>query len=776
MRTGWPGKVWAWMKSYREVSLDLDQESRPNLAAMLSVASFTILGLVIVGNLALLFTGDGNQRNIILTMAALPLLLSIYLLRARSLWWSPLVLALLIVLIVPWMVINWGTIRLVQTSYLFISVGLPTLIYSRRVGLAFLFLSLVVVGVLAWFESSGQLPQIAPPSPVNQWFVFTMVSIGYYVFAWMARWSLIRSISRANRELTERQRAQNHMQVVSTILQHLNTAPQVTDVFPQVIAELREAFACNQVVIDLAGLSQVDEAQGSIATSDLLAGRPYLCKDLAQALSWPAEAELHRQGARSVVYLPLSNTPTMHGYMTLWWLRPSACQETDLPALIQIANMLSLALARSKSYQEAQQRAREAETLRDAAAVVTEALQQEQAARRIMEQLQRVVPHDTSSVMLLRDGALEIIAGFGWGDSGEVSSESNGAVRDARLLGPIIGRRFPVPGDNPNTLVIQQRRPVVLSDAPQQFPAFSDPVFRGVRSWLGIPLIVRDDVIGMLTVDSVQPDYFTLEHVRLSAAFADQVAVVLEHARLYTDLQHRASQLEQAVQELENFSYTISHDLRAPLRAIDGFAHIVLEDSQPPLSAEARLYVERMAANARLMGRLVDDLRVFVRLGQQPLTRRMTSLGDLARQALAQVQDGEPERTLDVVVGDLPAWEVDPDLFQQLFVHLLSNAFKFTRTRHLAHIEIGCQESDNGPVCYVRDNGSGFDMQFANKLFRVFHRLDFTESDRMESTGVGLAFARRIVERHGGRIWVESQLGHGTTFFFTVKLDARGES
>jgi PAS domain S-box-containing protein len=243
-----------------------------------------------------------------------------------------------------------------------------------------------------------------------------------------------------------------------------------------------------------------------------------------------------------------------------------------------------------------------------------------------------------------------------------------------------------------------------------------------------------------------------------------------EVRRLNTELERRVmertEQLETANKELESFSYSVSHDLRAPLRAIDGFSRILQEDF-PSLSAEATRLIHSVRSNTQQMGRLIDDLLKFSRLNRQPLNKQKVNMAELVRQALQTLEPEREGRQVEITLSELPACQGDPGLLLQVWMNLLSNALKFTRTRENTQIEIGSQVNERGETVYfVRDNGVGFDMQYAGKLFGVFQRLH--RADEFEGTGVGLALVQRILQRHGGRIWAEAQHEVGAKFSFTV--------
>ncbi|HTA95356.1 MAG TPA: ATP-binding protein, partial [Verrucomicrobiae bacterium] len=228
----------------------------------------------------------------------------------------------------------------------------------------------------------------------------------------------------------------------------------------------------------------------------------------------------------------------------------------------------------------------------------------------------------------------------------------------------------------------------------------------------------------------------------------------------------RTAELEVANKELEAFSYSISHDLRAPLRAVNGFAGIVLEDFGPQLPEEGRGYLERIRAGALRMGVLIDDLLAFSRLSRQSVNRQNVNTVKLVQNVLDELKPQRDGRQIEIKTGELPACHGDSALLKQIWVNLISNAVKYTRGREPAIVEIGCTHEDGEDVFSVRDNGAGFDMKYANKLFGVFQRLH--RDDQFEGTGVGLAIVQRIVHRHGGRVWAEAKVNEGATFYFTI--------
>ncbi len=228
----------------------------------------------------------------------------------------------------------------------------------------------------------------------------------------------------------------------------------------------------------------------------------------------------------------------------------------------------------------------------------------------------------------------------------------------------------------------------------------------------------------------------------------------------------RTAQLEAANKELEAFSYSVSHDLRAPLRTMDGFSQAVLEDFGPQLPEECQRYLETIRKGAQRMGQLIDDLLTFARLSRAPLNRRAVNLTKLVEEIWNDLAPERGARRVEMHASPLPECSGDPALLAQVWVNLLSNALKYSRTRDPAVIEIGSTRESGETVYFVRDNGTGFDMRYAHKLFGVFQRLH--RAEEYEGTGVGLAIVQRVIHRHGGRIWTESELDRGATFYFTL--------
>jgi PAS domain S-box-containing protein len=236
----------------------------------------------------------------------------------------------------------------------------------------------------------------------------------------------------------------------------------------------------------------------------------------------------------------------------------------------------------------------------------------------------------------------------------------------------------------------------------------------------------------------------------------------------------RTAQLEASNKELEAFTYSVSHDLRAPLRHMSGFTKILTEEFGSSLPAEGQHYLQRVGEGARQMGQLVDELLKLARVGRQELSVRVTGLNSVVTSVLTMLEPESQGQEVEWKIGELPFVECDPVLVRQVFQNLIDNALKYSRPRHPAVIEIGTSEQNGRTVIFVRDNGVGFNMKYADKLFGAFQRLHRPED--FEGTGVGLATVQRIIQKHGGRVWAEAELDQGATFYFTLGSGGHSEA
>jgi light-regulated signal transduction histidine kinase (bacteriophytochrome) len=262
-------------------------------------------------------------------------------------------------------------------------------------------------------------------------------------------------------------------------------------------------------------------------------------------------------------------------------------------------------------------------------------------------------------------------------------------------------------------------------------------------------------------------DDFDIEKKKVELVNVELRNEIAERARAEEALRLAKAAAEGASKELEAFSYSVAHDLRAPLRSIDGFSQALLEDCSDRLEADGKRYLKHVREAAQQMGELIDDLLNLSRVTRAELHRERVDVSELVRSVLERLRESQPDRQVDLVVQDCLVAQADPRLLDVVLRNLLGNAWKFTGKRASARIEFAAMTGEHSPVYLVRDNGAGFDGKYADKLFGVFQRLH--AAHEFEGTGIGLATVQRIVRRHGGRVWAEGEVDRGATFYFTLE-------
>jgi signal transduction histidine kinase len=305
------------------------------------------------------------------------------------------------------------------------------------------------------------------------------------------------------------------------------------------------------------------------------------------------------------------------------------------------------------------------------------------------------------------------------------------------------------------------------------------------------PLMLGKQPIGVISAHNYQMNAYDETHRDLLMAAAYQIAIAVHNARLYDTLQSELyerkrveheirilnAELEQRVskrtrehqaslQELQAFTYTVSHDLRAPLRAIDGFSKTLVQNYAEQLPDKAQHYLNRVQANVQRMGELVDDLLAFTHIGRIEPKKEEIDVARMSRWVIEEFKGDMGLENVEFIVQPMSTVDADPNLLKQALTNLISNAIKYSSQHATPRIEIGCLPQDGQIVYFIRDNGIGFDMRYVDKLFGVFQRLH--NDEKYEGTGIGLATVQRIIVAHGGRIWAEAEVGKGATFFFTL--------
>jgi signal transduction histidine kinase len=317
---------------------------------------------------------------------------------------------------------------------------------------------------------------------------------------------------------------------------------------------------------------------------------------------------------------------------------------------------------------------------------------------------------------------------------------------------------------------------ILIHDVQNTFSAFANPPHNRIHSWLAVPLNVRGKKFGIIALDGYQAGQFTDGHAQLAVTYANQVAIALENARLFSDLQvelglrkNLINELENKNAELERFTYTVSHDLKSPLFTIRGFLGYLERDALSGNHERLTADIQRITQATDKMNRLLNELLELSRIGRIKNESTFVPFEKIAREAVELVHGRLVEGGIEIhIAPNLPVVWGDYPRLVEVLQNLLDNAAKFMGDQKEACIEIGQYGEEYGkPIFYVRDNGVGIAPEHFERVFGLFNKLD----PKTDGTGIGLALVKRIIEVHGGRLWVESEVGRGTTFFFTLVLE-----
>jgi signal transduction histidine kinase len=488
--------------------------------------------------------------------------------------------------------------------------------------------------------------------------------------------------------------------------------------------------------------------------------------------NYPQFKELSKGYIHGWMAIPLRARGKLIGFISLDSSTPGRFQESDAQLALSYSNQVSIALENARLFSDLQseleQRVEliaelemknaEAETLRESTAIVAATLEKDQAVRSILKQLKRVVPYDSASVQLIKDDSLEIVGGAG-----------------LPLGEDEIGLVFKIDETEPAYPILVEKLPYVLyADVQQELTSFVDAPHDRIHSWMAVPLKVKGMILGIIALDGQQVAQFTERHAQLAVTYANQVAIALENARLFSDLQielanrqNLISELETKNAELERFTYTVSHDLKSPLFTIRGFLGYLEEDAFAGNHDRMRSDMQRITDATNKMQQLLNDLLELSRVGRTKNESELFSFEELVRDAVELVQGTIMERGVAVHIDtEMPNVYGDKRRLLEVVQNLVDNAAKFMGDQPAPRIEIGLNEdTDDGmPIFHVRDNGIGIASEHHERVFGLFNKLDV----KSDGTGIGLALVKRIVEVHGGRIWVQSEPGEGTTFYFTL--------
>jgi PAS domain S-box-containing protein len=411
---------------------------------------------------------------------------------------------------------------------------------------------------------------------------------------------------------------------------------------------------------------------------------------------------------------------------------------------------------RQKLIHELEIRNAEAETLRETTEIITSTLDISEAVEQILKQLKRVVRYDSASVWLFKGNTAHQIG-------------SDGLPGNATKI-----KQHVISKEEPDYPLWEEGMPYVLyEDIQAMHEKFRTPPLNYIHSWLAIPLKVRGKFTGFISLDGKEVRQFNQHDAELAVNYANQVSIALENARLFSDLQTELkerkkliNELEDKNGELERFTYTVSHDLKSPLVTIDGFLRYIEKDVASNNMERFKLDMDRVQGAVNKMQKLLMELLELSRIGRMVNVPVSIPFGELAREAAEAVHGRlEAGRVYVVIQPNLPTVLGDRPRLVEVLQNLIDNAAKYMGKQTEPVVEIGTQGSENNKhIFFIKDNGIGIAPEHHNRIFDLFHKLDSST----EGTGVGLALVKRIIEVHGGKIWVESEVGKGTTFYFTL--------
>ena len=632
----------------------------------------------------------------------------------------------------------------------------------------------------------------------------------------------------AQQELAERKRAEEELRARGRFLALLNditcTALETPDfkTMVQILAdrlnELFDADGCyitlwdeaRQITVPTAAYGELREAyptlrlepgEATMTESVLRAGCPLVAEDVFNTpyLSPRIAAQFP---ARSLLGLPLIAGGQKLGTALVAFNTPHQFTLEETTRGEQVAGQIALAVAKARLLEEERARRRETETLRQAGAMVTETLSLNGRLMRILEQLDRVVPHDSASVQLLQGDARSLTSAspwsFGPGTKGSVEPSKGERLEIVACRGfeepaKVVSLVFPLAPKFPNCRVVTTKAPLAIEDVTQDYPHFEDEADTyesgRIRSWLGVPLMVKDQVIGMIALDRAEVRPYTAEEAQLAMAFTNQAASAIENARLYEAAQQELAErkrAEEALREAKDaaeaanrakseFLARMSHEIRTPIHAVMGMTGLALDTN---LTTEQREYLGMVNSSADSLLAIINDILDFSRIeaGRLELEEANFDLRTTVEQTAEAMALRAHKKGLNLVCYIPPqaptALVGDPGRLRQVLVNLIGNAVKFTEQGEIA-IQVEVEEDRKDAVelhFAVRDTGIGIAEDEQALIFEVFRQADGSTTRRYGGTGLGLAIAQQLVELMGGRIWVESHLGEGSTFHFTAKL------
>jgi len=474
---------------------------------------------------------------------------------------------------------------------------------------------------------------------------------------------------------------------------------------------------------------------------------PVLLEDSIPEARSEADEKLAWLNVRSAMCLPLLRRSELVGAIYIDNRSISGrFLQADVDLLSIFANQAATAIENARLFRERERRITELSILDEIGQSLSSTLNLEELLETIHRQVSRIFEAANFFIVFYQEGEIEWVSTF------QIEhGQRQPVVRHELGLG-LTG------------YILRNRKPILLHSSAESRAFKEEQGIPGVgpqaKSWMGVPLTTADKVVGVMAIQSYEDEnLYDHRAMNLFATIGAQVAIAIRNSRLYEET-------NRANKELEAFSYSVSHDLRAPIRAINGFSHILLNEHSEQLNDEGKKHLKRVGEASQRMGVLIDDMLRLSRVTRSEMKRTVVDLSQLAQVILGELQNEHPDRQVEVVIAPEMKVNADLNLMRILLENLLGNAWKFTQKHPQARIELGVTEKEKQVTYFVRDDGAGFNMAYVNKLFGAFQRLH--DVSEFEGTGIGLATVQRIIHRHGGLVWAEAGVEQGAAFYFTL--------
>ncbi|MDZ7374755.1 MAG: GAF domain-containing protein [candidate division KSB1 bacterium] len=591
-------------------------------------------------------------------------------------------------------------------------------------------------GVLSLFFPRGRQPGIEEVSVI--------VAAGYLAGSLYESQRLRETLERKNR----------HIAAISEITNSVSSNLELEEVIRATFQETRKVLDYDVGCITLFG-ERPEEVRVFAVVSERVAkglrkglwkrfgkeGIGWLLAKPAEGALYPVELQQISQEMQSRISVLLLSRNKYLGTLEVASLERQAFRSTHLEFLRQIASQIATAIENARLFEEANERLREFSVVAEVSKSVTSSLEVDEVLDHIVKAAAKALDARVCTLQFVESYqplTRSVISAAEW-----ARHLPNGPYREAI-------RR-----------IIDERRPVWIENL--EPGGTRTPL----RSFLGVPVVSRGKPIAVLSVFWDSSRSVADRDLHLITTVANQAATAIENARLYQQTRKTAEELSRANEELENFVFTVTHDLKSPIVSIQGFTSLVLEDFGASLDDEARQYLERVLRNVAQMEKLIEDLLEFSRIGRVSRPYETISAQDIVQDVLTSLSYSIEERGIKLhIAEDLPTIYCVPEQIGQVFANLIGNAVKYMGDQPDPRIEIGWRDSGTHVTFFVRDNGIGIPKEHHEKIFQLFHRVD--PRSKGEGTGIGLAIVRRIVEAHGGKVWVDSEVGRGSTFYFTI--------